>query len=470
MLKKLLGYSSVSWISAIIGLIAMPVISRSFSAEDIGQINLLISTSSILYIIGLFGFDQAYIRFFYDCHDTQTSWRLLLVCLMSSLSITLVLLSLCVVFRDDISPIIATSISPFFVVGAIAVVVVTQIALRYTVSLFRLNDSLPLFALFSFLNTAYIKFGFIVGEGVSGAFKSLILEGCLLTVVSALILFVKGRDASVTHREDNYLPYRPLVAYGAPLMPAMLLSTVNGYIPVTLLRLSMGFDSAGVYSMVVTLASAVNLLSSGINTFWPPFVFENYKSKQGVIQSFHRLVVLAAYSLGVLLIGARSLIPLILGEAYSAATFLFPLLIISPIFYVIGETTGIGLQIEKRSGIYFFINASGVIVNVLLAVVLIPMFGLIGAGVSTAFAATTVLLTKSFLGNKFYNSTGSFRWLISAIALLWLLSLFVLLFEEVSVSSLFFVVFLIIFPLVVGFRDFCTEFKRLLSWLPLRKS
>lgn len=466
-----MGYSSVSWISAIIGLIAMPVISRSFSAEDIGQINLLISTSSILYIIGLFGFDQSYIRFFYDYHDAQTSWRLLLVCLMSSLSITLVLLGLCVVFRDDISPIIATSISPDFVVGAIAAVVVTQISLRYTVSLFRLNDSLPLFALFTIINTAYIKFGFIVGEGVSGAFKSLILEGCLLAVVSALIIIVKGRDGSVTHREGIYnLPYRPLVAYGAPLMPAMLLSTVNGYIPVTLLRLSMGFDSAGVYSMVVTLASAVNLLSSGINTFWPPFVFENYKSKQDIIQSFHRFVVLAAYSLGVLLIGARSLIPLILGEAYSAATILFPLLVISPIFYVIGETTGIGLQIEKKSGMYFFINASGVIVNILLAVVLIPMFGLIGAGVSTAFAATIVLLSKSFLGNKFYNSTGSFRWLISAIALLWLLSLFVLLFEEASVPPIFSAVFLIVFPFAVGFRDFCTEFKRLLSWLPLRKS
>ena len=469
MFKKLLGYSAVSWISALIGLLVMPIISRVFSANDIGQINLLTSSSSILYIIGLFGFDQAYVRFHYDCKEEGQSWGLLTRCLISSLSVTSALIIICVSFKDEIGPLISDVASSGVVVCAISLVVVAQIFLRYTTSYFRVNESLLWFALFTIINTVFTKFGFILGRDARGAFLLLAAEGLLLSLLCLGTLVVsRVREAPSNAKNDEPVARRALLHYGAPLMPAMLLSTVNGYIPVTLLRMHLGFGSAGIYSMIVTLASAVSLVSSGINAFWPPYVFQNYRKKQEAIQSFHRIVVGIVYYLGVVLIGVRSLIPTILGPEYSAATVLFPLLIISPIFYTIGETTGIGLQIAKRSGVYFFINVLGVIANIACAAILIPVFGLIGAGVSTGIAATIVLISKSFVGDRYYNSTGTFRWLISAVSMLWALAILVMYFDGSPVTILFVISFLLVFPLAVGWNNFAVELSRFLSQLSVK--
>lgn len=469
MFKKLLGYSAISWISALIGLLAMPVISRIFSTNDIGQINLLTSSSSILYIIGLFGFDQAYVRFHYDCKNRGESWRLLAKSLTSSLGVTFALIVACLCFQSEIGSFITDVVSSGVVVCAVSLVVIAQILLRYTTSYFRINESLLHFALFTIINTVFTKFGFIFGGDVRGAFLLLAVEGLFLTLLCLLTLVIsRVRESPLCSQSEGSVSYRALFHYGAPLMPAMLLSTVNGYIPITLLRMHLGFESSGIYSMVVTLASAVSLVSSGINAFWPPYVFQHYREKQSVIQSFHRIVVAIVYYLGVVLIGVRSIIPVVLGSDYSEATVLFPLLLISPIFYTIGETTGIGLQIAKKSGVYFFINVLGVISNIAFAAFLIPMSGLTGAGVSTALAATIVLISKSFVGDKYYDSTGTFRWLISAVLMLWLLAILVILFDGSRVSTLIVISFLLLFPLAVGRNNFATELGHLLSHLSLK--
>ena len=74
-------------------------------------------------------------------------------------------------------------------------------------------------------------------------------------------------------------------------------------------------------------------------------------------------------------------------------------------------------MVEKMSYLYLAIYSAGLIVNLVLCFLLTRAFGVAGAAASVSLTAIAMLLIKAVVGNRFYNSTGSVRWLISAITL-----------------------------------------------------
>lgn len=81
-------------------------------------------------------------------------------------------------------------------------------------------------------------------------------------------------------------------------------------------------------------------------------MYEHYDDHHDTVILFHKVLVSALFVLGVVLISLRFMVPWFLGERYEQSATLFAVLIISPICYSIGETSGIGIQIAKRSRFY----------------------------------------------------------------------------------------------------------------------
>ena len=129
----------------------------------------------------------------------------------------------------------------------------------------------------------------------------------------------------------------------------MFLANVNTSLPKIFLNAYFDAGFVGVYTGCLTLVSIITLIQAGINVFWGPFVFENYKSQQRLIQSMHLVITFAIVFCGLGLLATQDIIYCLLGNKYRMSQAFYGFLLCSPIYYTIGETVGIGINIKKKT-------------------------------------------------------------------------------------------------------------------------
>lgn len=415
-MRNLFGYLSVSVLSAFVGFLAIPLSTRLFDQQLLGQLNLLVSIALVAYVVMLLGMDQGYIRFYYEQEGESTRKSLLAHSLCLPMVMSLAFFAVLITCRDWLGSYLNGD--PTLVALSLGLLVIALVLLRFAICFCRVTNWLALFGVFTIINVLFSKciYLFNVGE------KTLSATLAVITLVSAVAIavclsFLIGRNFDGDIPKRRSVSFKKLLCYSFPLMPAMLLSTVNANIPLFFVRSILDFSAVGLFSMAVTVSSVINVIGSGVNSFWPTYVFENYKTKQHAIQLFHQALTFCLLVFASVLIAVRPIIPVFLGEGYESSGDLFAILLISPLCYVIGETAGIGIHVEKKSHLYLAIYSTGLIINIVLCFLLTRSFGVAGAAASVSLTAIAMLLIKAMVGNRFYNSTGSVRWLISAITL-----------------------------------------------------
>lgn len=462
-MRALLGYSVASWLSAIIGFIAIPIATRSFDQEIIGKLNLLLSCALILQTVVLMGLDQGYLRHFFDLKGSRQKNTLLFFCLAIPVVATLLTSLIVFLFSDFVISFFDASgiLICFALVLALSSFVIVRIAICYC----RVKGFLPLFILLSVAFTILTKCPYLLNFGNKSLDSTLKIMSAIFicaVILSAAVMLpdIKGFSFHYLRKID----YGAILRYSLPMMPAMLLANLNTYVPQFSIKLFSGYADLGVYSMSATVASVVGLVSAGVNSFWPTYVYEHYDDHHYTVILFHKVLVSALFVLGVVLISLRFMVPWFLGERYEQSATLFAVLIISPICYSIGETSGIGIQIAKRSRFYLFIYSAGLVLNVILATGLTAIFGMIGSAISVAAVAMLMLFLKTSVGNKYYDSIGSFRWSTACVLLLVLQAVSAIMLPY-ACSVIACIASVVLFPLVVGIQDCRSTLSTVYSYI-----
>ena len=90
-LKKFVGFSLATGISAVITFVATFINTRIFAPATLGQINLFITVQNFLLYIACLGLDQAYCRYYYEYKKADEKKTLFQICLRVSLVVVAVL-------------------------------------------------------------------------------------------------------------------------------------------------------------------------------------------------------------------------------------------------------------------------------------------------------------------------------------------------------------------------------------------
>ena len=65
-IKNIIKYCIPSLVSALVGIVAIPLISHVYPASDYGKINLFYSVGNMILYIVFLGLDSAFIRFYFE--------------------------------------------------------------------------------------------------------------------------------------------------------------------------------------------------------------------------------------------------------------------------------------------------------------------------------------------------------------------------------------------------------------------
>lgn len=401
-LKLLAGFSMSAWINAVINFFIMPIITRIIAPQDLGRIDLFVTFCNMFVYASTLGMHQSYMRFFNEKIEGLTKRNLF--------SLSIKLSGLGAIFAS----IVCFAFNRYFSVSvlgyqtlSIAICMAIFIMFSGFIQILktkpRMYGDVITYTIIVVVESLIIKLTYIsiyYTKSIEDSINILIVMMALLTISGFLY---SKKDIFVSINTIKWTTICSILKYAIPTVPVMFITNVNASLPKLFLQHYWSTAEIGIYTGCLTLVSIINLMQAGLNVFWGPYVFENYKNNQNQIQLLHRIItfVIVVFGLGLLL--TQDIIYLILGSNYRASEQFYGLLLAAPIFYTISETLGIGISINKKTYLNIVVVLVACVSNLLLCAILIPLFGNMGAAFSVMISSVLMLITKSMIGEKLYK-------------------------------------------------------------------
>lgn len=375
------AYTAASIFSKLIAVALLPLYTRYLTKTDYGEAEVLFAAVVAASIVIRLGVIEAVLRFYYKAGEdpdevVATSFAALF---WFGTAAALVALP----FAGPISEALLVHSAPELARIAIGGLWVLTLH-EYLLTLFRLEERARAFFLVTIANVLAaiaLTIVLVVGEG-EGA------RGLLLGSYVSGAAFVLG--LIVVHRRrlslwiDRAL-LRRMLRFGLPTMPAELSLYALNFVDRIIILRSLGAAEAGLYSLAVKFAQAVNVLVRGFQLAWPPLAYsirdddEARRAYAAVVTWF--LAACAFVVVGMWLFSrwiARTLAAPEFFQSYEAvglvstAVTLYALYMVQLV--ILGRT--------GRTEFNFPATGAALVVNVALNLILVPPLGIVGAGIA----------------------------------------------------------------------------------------
>ncbi|MEG0742194.1 MAG: lipopolysaccharide biosynthesis protein [Clostridia bacterium] len=414
------GFSMTTWISFFLGFIASPIATRLFIPSELAKVSMFGTFASLISSICYLGLDQAFVRFYREPPCGASRKSLLTFCAIIPLGFSILSsaalfcfwpqISVQIVDKPDIGVFLCLCLYSFCLV-----------VFRFLSLCYRMEQNAKLYTIQGVVYALLTKIAYLsVGiAGVSG--KVALLSLTVLTALFTLVCVViqRNRFDPRTLKEATKPYRRELMVFAMPLVPLAVLTVLNGDLSKLVLRSLLGMDAAAIYGSALGLAASINIIQTGFNAYWAPYVFENYHNDENHrFFTVHKLMACLLTLFGLAITLCQTPVFMLLGKDYRSSVIFFPFLFLAPICYCLGETTGMGIQIAKKSHWTTLIYLLSVLLNIALCYLLIPLMGMAGAALASGLSAILILLLRTIIGERYYKVIYQYRYLAYTIGLM----------------------------------------------------
>jgi len=423
-LISMFKFSVTSWVQAAIAFVSVPIVTRAFSPEEFGKINMFTLAISIASIFVGLSMEQSYLRFFKEKVSVNEKKSLLTQCVVANLGSFIIFLVLVFLYGNKLSIYLFGEMNGTIIYFAFPIMVLLTIIMSYQSIYYRMNENVLGYFIFGLLCVVANKVFMVLAALYKPTYSVGILLtfiGVTITVVCAKIYNKESFDISISL--FNYKEAIQYITYSFPLVPVALISVLNTAIIRFLLKDNLSYSALGIFSAAVTVASLLSLIQTGFTTYWSPFMYANYKTEKQLIKRIHSAITFAMIAVSLFIIIFNDVIFLIIGEKYRLGKDIFAFLLIAPVVYTISETTCYGIYINKKTHLHIYCSLASFAFNTLFGLVLIPHYGILGAAIANAVGGIILFALRSFLGLREYNSVEKFYRTILAITILILASI-----------------------------------------------
>lgn len=413
-IKKFLGFSLVTWVSFALSFMTAPISTRLFVPEVLGKITIFDTYSNLFGILIMVGLDQAFARFYLERPNNKTIGYLFTFCF----GITYALLSILVVLSVPFDTFLSMELFDekdnlllwlfFFSVFCTA-------TLRYLNLSYRMEKNIKMYTVQGILMTLVSKVLYLCVGFWDPSYKPALIALTASHVLLAIVfLWIQRHRFERIHEFDRVFSSE-MFKFALPLIPVSVLMWANTSIPQIVMQKTMDYNSIGIFTSAVALANVILIIQAGFNTFWVPYTYENYKTQTGQFDKVHRYLVCVLTLFALFMVLSQDIVFMLLGEKYREAKSFFPFLILGPVCYIIGETTGVGINISKKTYYNIVVFGGSVIVNILFSMLLRILLGVSGIAMAVAIAGVTAMSLKTLIGQKYYHAVDSYKFIYATL-------------------------------------------------------
>jgi O-antigen/teichoic acid export membrane protein len=361
-----------------ISFISTPFFTRILTQTEYGEFNNFISWESILTVIVTLNLYQAITPGKYDFSEQMDSY--LSSILFASNVFTIISYLAIEVFKDYFTVLLDM---PIVYIRILFLYLFFMPAFTYLQMKHRIYYKYKFFVAFSICSVTLrtgcaILFVKMVQDKLFARTLGYVLPITVMNVFLWALILWKGRAVKM-----SYIKHGMMIC--VPMIPGTLGGALLGNSDRIMITRLCGAASTSLYSVAYQVAFIVNILWGSMNQAWTPWQYD--QMAVGNIKTVRRystyyLLALLLSSMGVMLI-APEIVLILGGSAYYEARFVMPPVVGGCIFqFLYGLYVNIEIYLKKTiyTSVATFLAA---MINILLNLCLIPVFGYIAAAYTT---------------------------------------------------------------------------------------
>lgn len=399
-LKRLLAssvaYQAPSLLSALLAIGTLPLYTRSLTPADYGYAETLLTFIILTSIVLRLGLGEAFVRFWFDDEDHDRRVRLARTISAITRLVTTAATAVGLALAGPLSHLLfGREDAGLMRLGLLGLWAFTNLELA--TSLLRVQERRAAFVATSIGNVLLtITLTVTLVVGLDGGARGYVLGNYGASTVVLLTLWWTEREYLGLHlpRLSSSL-LRPLVAFGAPTIPADATVFALNVIDRAYILRAQSATAAGVYAVAIKLATAVIVAVRGFQAAWPPLAYSVQDDADA--RRLYAVVTTAYVAVTGLVVAAltllgRWLVRLLAAPDFFGAHVVIPWVALGWALYglnLVFITIAGRAKVTTRN---FPAAAAGVVVNVLVLVALVPSLGIKGAGIALCSAYVVMLL------------------------------------------------------------------------------
>ncbi len=389
-------------------------IARYIGQEAYGIFSIALALLGFATVFSVMGFSDGLIRYtsFYQAKQKYADVKGILISVFSVNLISTSLISgLLIVFApffaknffhnsNVVGPIYIVAVSlPFFVFGNHFLnLLKTQMRIDYIALIQSIIESIvKIIATIVFFYIGYIVLAPILGYLIA-LFGTFILAG--------YFLFFKTRYGRIFKEKAKY-HWKELFYYSLPLMFVGFLASFIMYTDTLMLGYFTDNVQTGIYNAALPTASMLSIMLTAFSSLFFPLFVEKYSKKQYThMNMLYTLIVKWIYLsvlplLFVFIFFSDIILNVLFGPAYVGGAKALSILAIGFFIYNVTGPTHEVLMTLKKQNLIFMIMASGSILNIMLNYLLIPIYGMNGAGTATSVSLIYINIFSLFFAYRY---------------------------------------------------------------------
>lgn len=418
-MRSFIGFMLGPLGAAAIGFITTPIITYFIAPEEYAKVNLYQMFQNILSVLIYFGFDQAYVRFFYEERDKNKLWNnsafipFIVGCIVSIGIMTNISNFSMYLFTNNkiLFPTILLCISvPLIITERFLLLWLRMQEKSFLYSLFNVILKILILGLTVFLMLYYQKsylsaiYGTVVGQIV-------------FDIILLIICIRMGTNINIKTLDGHFI--QKLAKYGLPLAPVTVISMILNSADRFAIKEFSTMEDLGLYAVALKITGLLAILKNCITTFWVPMSLRWYSEGKDNLYFFKVTEIVTGTMSIVCLISffIKEFIFRLFDAQYINAQYIFPMLMFYPILYTISETFIIGITFRKKGYIITIISIVTLIVDILLNLYFVPKFGAIGAAAATALSNIVYFVGILYYSRKIWYKFPCKKIIISLVIL-----------------------------------------------------
>lgn len=413
-------YAISSLASPLIALVLAPFLTHALSKADYGALVVLNTAITLITGITQLGMISAVFRAYnYDYESPQDRLKVLSTTVVLLLGTSIPVTLAFILAAPWLANLILGSASYSASIKVAALVVLIQNLSVPGLAWLRAEKRATFFTILSIANllVALAANILLVGAFHLGIAGSLLATGagyaCIVLCTLPLILLRAGLSsrADILHN---------LVSFGIPLVFNTISFWVLQLSDRYLLSRLGSLEQTASYGVAYNLGSALNVvILAPFVLAWPTTMFAIAKKPdapqvfQLVFRWFSLMLLLAGFILSLI---AVAVLNLLFPPSYYAAAPIIPIIAMSIVFYGVYTIFTVGTGVQRKTWYIALVMTLAALVNVGINLVLIPLYGSLGAALSTLIAYILLTLVMYVVNQRIYPLP--FQTGIFAVALL----------------------------------------------------
>lgn len=397
LMKDMALYGAASALAPIVGLIAVPLLTRRLTTSEYGAFELITAYVAVAAIVGGMGQDSAFARYYYEHNEDHERRRIIAQAFASQgLASLLIMLSFLLFGRSMLSDARSIANFPLIIIYA-ALSVPMVVGFNFTRNVLKWTFLRTEYVVASFLYSALVLGGYavfvaVLHWGTLGAILAQGLAGLAITVGGLWLL----RKTAIGR--PDWSVALPMIKYGLPFVLLGVLSQGLRTLDKTILTRAQGLEAAAVYAVGYKIASLILIIESTFNMAWGPVAMAIYKepnSGETYNVALNALACILSLAAAGMAFGSRFVVAIVAPPAYARASLVVKILCVGLVIQSLAGISAVGIELAKKTHLRLVSWAGGIGTAAALMVLLAPRIGMYGVaiGVSAGFITESVIRT-----------------------------------------------------------------------------